>query len=165
MEKQRWQQVETLYHAALEREQGAHEEFLVQALVWATKNCATKSRRCSATTTTRPASSKRLSWKSRPVNWPSSRCLARRYRLSPIRRISVGVNCSRHWAGAGWAKFIWRLIRGSIARSPSNCCPSNLWCSPSACGALPRKRVRRRNQSFEHHHSPGFAWPFQETVE
>src|SRR5262245_2854758 len=31
MDEQRWQQVETLYHAALEREPGAREAFLAQA--------------------------------------------------------------------------------------------------------------------------------------
>src|SRR6266508_106842 len=48
---------------------------------------------------------------------------------------------------AAWAKSISRSTPGSAARSPSNCCSTNLRQTPSASGASSRKRARPRRST------------------
>jgi hypothetical protein len=71
---ERWKQVESLYHAALERETATRAAFLAEACA-GDEELRRGSRRSSTTMPSPPVSSNRPRSRSRPVNGPMSRLL------------------------------------------------------------------------------------------
>ena len=72
MEPERWQEIEQLYHAALELRGQRRAAFLERSLRRLTTNCAAKWNRCWRVTRQRAALSKRRRWKWQRRRWPTN---------------------------------------------------------------------------------------------